>query len=444
MGFGQVGFGLVFLFVLGFSEAQWSPSERSDWTPGDFMPRAKVQKTDSRMPPIPKKHGPSKPASAPQRFPVQTPAKSDFRRPSQDVFGVQSKEQMLGPVTKLTWQFPNLPEEPQQPVIPFDPRHFVPPNSVAAQCREGSIYVEVKKDFFGIGKLVSSSALTLGSCTATGEDPSAQVLVFESGLHGCGSVVMVTNDELVYTFKLLHTPQEASLGVPIVRSISAVVGIECHYSRKHNVSSDSLVPSWVPYTSMEAAEEVFVFSLKLMTDDWRFERPSNQYFLGDIINLEASVLSYSHVPIRVFMDSCVATIVPDVTSVPRYSFIENNGCLVDAKLTGSRSHFMPRTQGDKLQLQLEAFRFQQPDSGLVYITCMVKVAVATTTPNPEQKACSFSANGWVSADGSDQVCGCCDSTCSTRRGSDQPHKDLRWNKFFVGPISVKESGHGQK
>ncbi len=63
----------------------------------------------------------------------------------------------------------------------------------------------------------------------------------------------------------------------------------------------------------------------VFSDDWRFERPSKQYFLGDLINLEASVLSYSHVPIRVFVDSCVATMVPDVTSVPRYSFIENNG-----------------------------------------------------------------------------------------------------------------------
>uniref|UniRef100_A0A672TCQ3 Zona pellucida sperm-binding protein 3 n=1 Tax=Sinocyclocheilus grahami TaxID=75366 RepID=A0A672TCQ3_SINGR len=429
MGFWQVGFGLAVLLALGFSEALLRSRGRSDWTPSIFMPRALVQKTDFRMPPVAQRYGPGNPASVPQGFPalfpVQTPARSDFRRPSQDLFGVQSKELMLGPVTKLTWSFPSLPEESQQPDIPFALRHPVPANSVAAQCGENSIYVAVMEDFFGTGKPLRSSALTLGSCTATGEDPSAQVLIFESELHGCGSIVTVSEREIVYTFKLLYTPQEASYGVPIVRSSSAVVGIECHYSRLHNVSSDSLVPTWIPYTSTKVAEEVFVFSLKLMTDDWRFERPSNQYFLGDIINLEASVHSYSHVPIRVFVDSCVATVVPDVTSVPRYSFIENNGCLVDAKLTGSRSRFMPRTQGDKLQFQLEAFRFQQPDSGVVYITCMVKVAVAATpTPSPEQKACSFSANGWVSVDDSDQVCGCCDTTCSIRGGSDLLLKGL--------------------
>ncbi|CAM4625139.1 unnamed protein product [Leuciscus chuanchicus] len=358
------------------------------------------------------------PQRFPAQFPVQAPVGTDFGGSSQDLMGVQLKELLQNPVAKLTWSFPSLPEEPQQPDVPFELPYPVPANSVAAQCGENSIYVGVNKDFYGTGHQMSSSDITLGGCTATGEDSSTQVMIFESELHGCSSTLMVTEDELVYRFNIIYTPQEASYGVPIIRSSGAVVGIECHYPRTHNVSSDALMPTWIPYASTKVAEEVFVFSLKLMTDDWKFERPSNQYFLGDMINLEASVLLYSHVPIRVFVDSCLATAVPDVASVPRYSFIENNGCLVDAKLTGSTSHFMPRTRGDKLGFQLEAFRFQQADSGLVYITCTLKVA-ATTSPSFEQKACSFSANGWVSADDSDQVCGCCDTTCSIRSGSDQ-------------------------
>ncbi|XP_073688669.1 zona pellucida sperm-binding protein 3-like [Garra rufa] len=381
-----------------------------------------------------------------QRFAVQTPARSDFARPSQDIFGVQSKELLMGPVAKLTWSFPTLPEEPEQPDVPFELRHPVPPNSVVAQCAESSVYVEVMKDFFGTGQSLKPTAFSLGGCTATGEDPSTQVLIFESELHGCGSIPQVTENQLIYTFTLTYTPQEASYGGPIVRSSGAVVNIECHYLRLHDVSSDTLMPTWMPYASTKVVEELLVFSLKLMTDDWRFERPSNQYFLGDIINFEASVRSYNHVPLRVFVDGCVATVVPDASAVPRYSFIENNGCMVDAKITGSRSRFMTRTQGDKLQFQLEAFRFQQADSGLIYITCIVKAATATAstyTPSPEQKACSFSANGWVSADESNQVCSCCDTTCSSRSGSDQLLKDLRWERASVGPISVKEYGYGQ-
>ncbi|XP_077088738.1 zona pellucida sperm-binding protein 3-like [Siphateles boraxobius] len=446
MGFWQVGFGLVFVLALGLSEAQWRARAAHNLSPSEFRPRTSAQasqQADSRMPSVP-----SNTVFAPQRFPaplpVQTPVRTDFGKSSQDLMGVQLKELLQGPVEKLTWRFPSLPEEPQPPDVPFELPSPGPANSVAAQCGESSVYVEVMKDFFGTGHPLLSSGFTLGGCTATGEDSAAQVLIFESELHGCSSTSVVTEDELVYRFNIIYTPQEASYGVPIVRSSGAVVGIECHYPRTHNVSSDTLMPTWIPYGSTKVAEEVFVFSLKLMTDDWRFERPSNQYFLGDMINLEASVRVYSHVPVRVFVDSCVATAVPDVASVPRYSFIENNGCLVDAKLTGSTSRFMPRTRGDKLGFQLEAFRFQQADSGLVYITCVLKVAAAATSPNSEQKACSFSANGWVSADDSDQVCGCCDTTCSVRSGSDQLLTDLRWERASVGPISVKEYGYGQK
>lgn len=60
-------------------------------------------------------------------------------------------------------------------------------------------------------------------------------------------------------------------------------------------------------------------------DDWQIERASSQYFLGDLIRMEASVLQYHHVPLRVFVESCVATLVPDINSKPRYSFIENDG-----------------------------------------------------------------------------------------------------------------------
>ncbi|XP_039542593.1 zona pellucida glycoprotein 3e isoform X1 [Pimephales promelas] len=384
---------------------------------------------------------PSNTAFAPQRFPAQTRVRTDFGKSSQDLMGVQLKELLQGPVAKLTWSFPSLPDEPQQPDIPFELPYPVPANSVAAQCGENTVYVEVMKDFFGTGRPLLSSGFTLGDCTSTGEDVSAQVLIFESELHGCGGTSMVTEDTLIYKFNIIYTPQEASHVGPIVRSRGAVVGIECHYPRVLDVSSDALMPTWQKYASTMVAEEFLVFSLKLMSDDWRSERPSNQYFLGDSINIEASLMSHNHIPLRVFVDSCVATSVPDTSATLRYSFIENNGCLVDAKLTGSGSHFLPRTQIDKLQFQLVAFRFQQEISGKVYITCALKVAAESEPTNAEQKACSFSANRWISADENDQVCDCCDKTCGIRSGRDQQIKaDWRWDRASVGPITVKDRG----
>lgn len=41
-------------------------------------------------------------------------------------------------------------------------------------------------------------------------------------------------------------------------------------------------------------------------------------------------------------------------------------CLIDARITGSDSRFMVRSEENKLQFQLEAFRFQNSESGLVF------------------------------------------------------------------------------
>ncbi|XP_052403023.1 zona pellucida sperm-binding protein 3 [Carassius gibelio] len=61
--------------------------------------------------------------------------------------------------------------------------------------------------------------------------------------------------------------------------------------------------------------------------DWRYERPSNTYFLGDFINLEASVVRANRVPLRVFVESCAATLGRSGEAASMYTIIENSGVL---------------------------------------------------------------------------------------------------------------------
>ncbi|KAJ8337283.1 hypothetical protein SKAU_G00385030 [Synaphobranchus kaupii] len=231
------------------------------------------------------------------------------------------------------------------------------PNAVKVHCGESSVQFEVDMDLLGIGHLIQPSDITLGGCGPVGQHGS-EVLLFETELHGCGSVLAMMDDALVYTFALNYQPN--SIGAtPIIRTSSAVVGLQCHYMRLHNVSSNALKPTWIPYHSTLSAEELLVFSMRLMADHWQLERGSNVFFLGDLINIEVSVVQANHMPLRVFVDTCVATLDPDMNAVPRYAFIENDGCLMDSKLTNSRSQFLSRVQDDKLQFQLDAFRFAQ-------------------------------------------------------------------------------------
>ncbi|KAM6961192.1 zona pellucida sperm-binding protein 3-like [Aplochiton taeniatus] len=257
---------------------------------------------------------------------------------------------------------------------------------------------------FGIGQPIQLADLTLGTCAATGHD--AQTLFFQSELQGCGSHLTMTNDALIYTYTLNYTPRPLGAS-PIVRTSSAAVIVECHYPRNHNVSSHAINPIWIPFSAVKVSEELLYFSLKLMMEDFNNERPSYQYYLGDTINFEATVKQYFHVPLRIFVDSCVGSAHPDPNSSPSYVFIQNHGCLVDGVLTGSASKFLPRVADNKLQFQIEAFRFQSQESGTIYVTCHLKATSAVSHIDTENRACSY-INGWKEASGSDVVCGSCD------------------------------------
>ncbi|CAM4549386.1 unnamed protein product [Leuciscus chuanchicus] len=349
----------------------------------------------------------------------QSPLGPDFKSLAQEPFGLQEKQLLQGPVKPLDWRYPVVPEVQRELAVDFQLRQPVTPSSVAVQCGENRVLVEVQQDFFSNGQLIQPTGLSLGGCPVVGQDPESRVLIFDYEFQNCISLLMMNEDELVYTFSLTYTP-EALAGTPITRADGAIVGVQCHYQRLQNVSSDALRPTWFPYASTKAGEEVLLFSLKIMMDDWSYQRPSYSYFLGDVINIEASVYQYNHVPLRVFVDRCVATQVPDVNSLPRYSFIENHGCFVDAKTTASSSRFMPRSQVDKIHFQLEAFMFHEGNSLSIYITCILKATIASAPSDAQRKSCSF-ANGWIAADGNDQVCGCCDSTCGPDEFAASPY-----------------------
>ncbi|XP_072241774.1 zona pellucida sperm-binding protein 3-like [Leuresthes tenuis] len=308
---------------------------------------------------------------------------------------------------ELTWAYPQDPQPEPKPNVPFELRFPIAASTVAVECREDIAHVEVKKDMFGTGQLIDPADLTLGTCAPVAEDPSAQVLIYQSPLHECGSFLMMSNDALIYSFTLNYNPKPLGSSA-VIRTNQVAVIVECHYPRKHNVSSLPLDPLWVPFSAVKIAEEFLYFTLKLMTDDWMYERPSYQYFLGDLIRIEVTVRQYFHVPLRVFVDRCVATLSPDSNSMPRYAFIENHGCLLDARITGSDSKFMPRSEENKLLFQLEAFRFQGSDSGMLYITCHLKATSISYAIDSEHRACSY-IDGWREASGVDGACGSCES-----------------------------------
>ncbi|ETE66645.1 Zona pellucida sperm-binding protein 3, partial [Ophiophagus hannah] len=261
---------------------------------------------------------------------------------------------------------------------------------VLAQCEEAHIMVTVKRDLFGTGRLVQMEDLSLGptGCQPTFYNAAEKSVIFYVGLHECGSVLQMTPDFLVYSISLHYKPTPSSHSV-IVRTSPVDVPIECHYPRRNNVSSNAIKPTWIPFTSTISAKEKLRFSLHLMNEGWSSERASNGYQLGEVMYIQAQVIAENHTPLRLFVDSCVATLSPQADSNPRYPIINYKGCLVDGQFDSNSTFLSPRIRNDILQFTVDVFRFSKDPRDLIYITCHLKVAAATQAPDAENKACSF-------------------------------------------------------
>ncbi|XP_058847193.1 zona pellucida sperm-binding protein 3-like [Acipenser ruthenus] len=153
-------------------------------------------------------------------------------------------------------------------------------NSVTLDCRKDAMVVTVNRDLFGIGYLVNSADLSVGSagCSAASSDSVANTVLFSIQLQDCGSTFQVFPDFLSYTNHLYYKP--ASIGI-ITRVNMADILLECRYPRRWNVSSSPIKPTWVPFTSTASTEQILDFSLLLMNDNWSGPRVSNVIYLGD-------------------------------------------------------------------------------------------------------------------------------------------------------------------
>ncbi|XP_068434484.1 zona pellucida sperm-binding protein 3-like [Clinocottus analis] len=317
-------------------------------------------------------------------------------------------------------------------------------STVRVQCTDSSMIIVVKADLYKNGRHVSPEELFLGEpkysqggqCRAVAAG-DAEYLI-EAGLQDCGSKLTMSEDFVIYSNELMISPAAGYHG--ITRRTNAVVPVSCHYKRTHLVSSNVQKPHVAPATP--ATVSTVAFSLKLMTDDWRSETLSTVFYIGELLRIEASYTGAGSGQEQLFIDSCVATLSPDTTSVPRYYFIENHGCLTDAKEEESNALFQPRTSASSLKLQLDTFLFDQDSRNSIFITCQLKATAEMWQTSSINKACNYVDSRWLNVDGSD-VCQCCDSICST--SASEYYTDMRgqipedivaYGTVTLGPLMV--------
>ncbi|XP_073331512.1 zona pellucida sperm-binding protein 3-like isoform X2 [Pagrus major] len=315
------------------------------------------------------------------------------------------------------------------------------------KCHEDSIEVVMKAYLFDPRQRVEPKDLRLGRVGAAEHLCTAKVsgngeYIIRAHLTDCGGKVTFTQNAVLYNNLLLYSPPPTSAG-DMLREKVAAVPVQCEYARRYTVSSRALKPTWTQLISTLSTHLDLDFHLRLMTGDWSSERKSSVFFLSDTVNIQASV-DHHHPPLRLFVDSCVATLTSDVNSYPRYPFIDHQGCFTDSQLHGSSSRFLPRVEDHLLHIQLQPFLFHQDHRHTIYITCYLE-AEPISNKDPGKKACSFMSGRWRSVDGDDRVCESCSSSAKsnhrravrsrTKHGPAEPHRETSFGPIiFLRPV----------
>ncbi|NWR67264.1 ZP3 protein, partial [Bucorvus abyssinicus] len=96
------------------------------------------------------------------------------------------------------------------------------------------------------------------------------------------------------------------------------------WRRTGSVSSGAIQPAWVPFGSTIAHQRRLRFALDAYDSSWSSRLPQPlTYSLGELINVEASVSTHPPLPLRVFVEECVAS--PSTAEQPRYDVITDGG-----------------------------------------------------------------------------------------------------------------------
>ncbi|XP_020504694.2 zona pellucida sperm-binding protein 3 [Labrus bergylta] len=165
--------------------------------------------------------------------PAARPESGNSRESATQTAGILQRK-IWPEIEPFSWKFPEDPVElkimPPVELKQQQQQQQVTKERVAVRCWESKIQVEVSQDLLGLSSRVKPEEVTLGGCPATEVDDSSHVLVFESELHDCGSILVMTEDAFLYAFKLVYKPRVLGRS-GIIRAQSAVIGVECHYPR---------------------------------------------------------------------------------------------------------------------------------------------------------------------------------------------------------------------
>ncbi|KAJ8001798.1 hypothetical protein DPEC_G00173170 [Dallia pectoralis] len=279
-------------------------------------------------------------------------------------------------------------------------------------CHIDRISVRIRKRVFTNPK--AWKYIKLKKCPVNQVVTDAEHYKFDFYLNGCGMELESTPDRVYYSTVLKYEPKATS---GIVRELPFSVPLECSYNRFHRSYKVGFLPRLRGRTLFRALEaKVGGVTITPHDSSWNELPAGATYPLGRPMFFEVKVSSGSRDQ-AVYVNSCFMTAVPDASGTPKYTVIDNYGCMLDGIKT-DQSKFLSRPSRTSLRFTVGAFIFQEMvrlrhnrNVKKLYMHC--EITMGNVRPTPSAKSCNYDTetDSWLELHGGSSLCSCCDGQC---------------------------------
>ncbi|KAG7216556.1 hypothetical protein INR49_002043, partial [Caranx melampygus] len=219
--------------------------------------------------------------------------------------------------------------------------------------------------------------------------------------------VQISDNQVTYSNTLQYDPP--GLQGPIRRAVPFTLPVSCYYNRYLYSYKIGYTPKMRMRKIFKSMKNRVNFILTARNAQWERLSPSDQYILGKPMYFEAEAPSMSRDK-RLYVHLCYVTPEKSHASpMLQFAIVKNFGCMIESK--DNHSRFIPY-KNNAVRFSVDAFVFKGVADKL-YMHCTM--SVGSSVPSPTAKSCNYDtkAGRWVELYGSDSVCSCCDSNCSS-------------------------------
>ncbi|XP_026025864.1 zona pellucida sperm-binding protein 3 [Astatotilapia calliptera] len=282
-------------------------------------------------------------------------------------------------------------------------------NVVEILCHVDKMYVRIRKRVFKSRD--AYKYLKLGTCPVNQENEHYYYFLY-SFVTGCGFKKESHADYLSIS-NVLRFRQTT----PVLREMPFEIPLQCRFPRFFHSYKVGFHPKLRGGTVFRALKQKRMFSLTLVDASGNNVTGTKIYTLGQSMYFEASVLytTASSRNKRLYINKCFMTPSSNPDSNPKYTVVDNNGCMIDGKVM-LQSKFLTGSSKMVQRLTVGAVIFKDSASMISsqeqYLHC--EIFMGSPTPTRNLKACNYDpvTGSWKELYGYDTVCACCESTCS--------------------------------